>query len=43
MRVLQAESVFILVLLTPTHLFHTEIVTDNEKYSSHGFASSVHF
>ena len=34
---------FILVMLTPTQLFHTEIITDNEKHSNHGFASSVYF
>jgi hypothetical protein len=42
-RVLQAGSMFILVLLTPIQLFDTEIITDNEKHSSHGFASSVYF
>jgi len=40
---LQARSMFILVLLTSTQLFHTEIITDDEKYSRHGFASSVYF
>lgn len=42
-RVLQAGSMFTLVMLTPTQLFHTEIITDNEKHSNHGFASSVYF